>query len=83
MVKALQVCLLKSANKAVTTPVYVWEGDLNRLHMLFDGHDYVPAVSMVRMLLNTNSNSNGYFTIIICNEMGFTEKIPKDYKIYS
>ena len=80
VVRNFRVRLLRSitipANKAVTVPVYIAEGELPMKSLLFEGHDYVPAVTATQALLNTNKD--GHARIEICNERGFTEKIPVD-----
>jgi len=76
VVRTFHVRLLKSvkipANKAVTVPVYISERELpTDTLMLFEGHDYVPEVTTPCTLLNTVNAR-----IKICNDRGFTEKIP-------
>ena len=44
--------------------------------LLFEGHDYMSAVTATQALLNTNND--GHATIKIRNERRFIERIPKD-----
>jgi len=78
VVRTFHVRLLKSvkipANKAVTVPVYISKRELpTDTLMLFEGYDYVPEVTTPCTLLNIINAR-----IKICNDRGFTEKIPED-----
>jgi len=80
IVGTFRVRLLKSvtipANKAITVPVYISEGELSmNTLMLFEGHSDVPEVTTPCTVLNT---VNATRRIDICNDRGFIEKLQGD-----